>query len=115
MFLFHFFDLTETPETGGGKGEGSVYGGQQTGVIESKPAVKIQSASVDPGIGTTPRSVVQVPTVTDDQPTVSGGVSVDVSILPTTSHVPNDEEVNDSLTSSSSGFVLLGEGRRIGV
>ena len=50
-------------------------------MIGSKQAVKIQSASTAPGIGTTPPSVGQVP-MTDDVPTGSATVSVDVSILP---------------------------------
>ncbi len=49
-------------------------------MIETKETVKIQSVSVDPGIATAPRSVVQVP-MTDDEPTGSGGVSEDVSML----------------------------------
>ena len=53
--------------------EGRVYSDQQTGVIEDKPAVKIQSASAAPGIAPTPRSVVQVP-MTDDESAGSGGV-----------------------------------------
>jgi hypothetical protein len=32
------------------EGEGSVYSGQRTGVIDAKPGVKIQSASASPGI-----------------------------------------------------------------
>jgi hypothetical protein len=39
--------------------EGSVYSGQRTGVIDAKPAVKIQSASDSPGIAIAPRAVVQ--------------------------------------------------------
>jgi hypothetical protein len=41
------------------EGEGSVYSGQRTGVIDAKPAVKIQSASASPGIAIAPRAVVQ--------------------------------------------------------
>jgi hypothetical protein len=50
-------------------------------VIGVKPAVKMQSASAVPGIDTEPPSVGQVP-MTDDVPTGSATVSVDVSILP---------------------------------
>jgi hypothetical protein len=77
----HFFETQERKETGR-EGEGSVYSVQQTGVIEVKPAVKIQSVSTTPKFSTTPRSVVQ-------DPTDSGGVTVDVSML------PGDEEVNE--------------------
>ncbi len=38
-----------------------MYSDQQTGVIEVKPAVKIQSTSTSPGFPTAPRSVVQDP------------------------------------------------------
>ena len=65
-----------------------MYSGQQTCVIETKPAVKMQSASASPGIAMTPRSVLQVP-MPDDGSTDSGGVAVTVSMLPT------DEEVNE--------------------
>ena len=65
-----------------------MYSGQQTGVIEAKPAVKIQSASASPGIAISPRSVVQVP-MSDDGSTGSEGVAAVVSMLPT------DEEVNE--------------------
>ena len=68
----HFFETHERKETGR-EGEGSVYSVQETGVIEAKPEVKIQSASTAPGIATAPRSVVQVPRP-DDGSTVSGGV-----------------------------------------
>ena len=68
-----------------------MYSGQQTDVIEVKPAVKIQSASPTPGIVTAPRSVLQVP-MTDNVPTVSGGVSPDVSIVSAGSHGSADEE-----------------------
>ncbi len=47
-----------------------MYSDQQTDVIETKPAVKIQSSSTTPGITTVPRSVVQVP-VSDDESTDS--------------------------------------------
>ena len=56
--------------------------------------MKIQSASADPGIDTAPRSVLQVP-MTDNVPTVSGGVSEVVSMLPVASDVSGDEEVNE--------------------
>ena len=65
-----------------------MYSGQQTCVIEAKPAVKMQSASVSPGIAMAPRSVLQVP-MPDDGSTGSGGVAVTVSMMPT------DEEVNE--------------------
>ena len=51
-----------------------MYSGQQTCVIEAKPAVKMQSASVSPGIAMAPRSVLQVP-MPDDGSTGSGGVA----------------------------------------
>ena len=50
-------------------------------MIETTPAVKIQSASGAPGIATAPPSVVQVPMV-DVHPTGLGEVSVSVSMLP---------------------------------
>jgi hypothetical protein len=53
------------------EGEGSVYSGQRTGVIDTKPAVKIQSTSASPGIAIAPRSVVQV-RMPDDGSTGSG-------------------------------------------
>jgi len=80
-----------------------VYSDQQTGVIEVKPAVKIQSVSVAPGIATAPRSVVQVP-IPDDDPTDSGGVSGTVPML------SGDEEVNEG-EDDDSGRTHL---RRIG-
>ena len=63
-------------------------------MIEVTPAVKIQSASVDPGISTVPRSVVQVP-MTDGEPTVLGEVSVSVSMLPAVLVVSDEEEEKD--------------------
>jgi len=62
-------------------------------VIGAKPAVKIQSASAAPGIGTAPPSVGQVP-MTDDVPTGSATVSVDVSMLPVedSGYVDDDDE-----------------------
>ncbi len=60
-------------------------------MIETKPVVKSQSASVDPGIATEPRSVVQVP-MTDNVPTGSGEVSVSPSVLPARVHVSSDED-----------------------
>jgi len=56
--------------------------------IEAKPAVKILSASPSPGIVTVPRSIVQVP-MAGDEPTGSGGVAEDVSML------SGDDEVNE--------------------
>ena len=53
--------------------------------------MKIQSASVGPGIATAPRSVVQVP-MTDAEPTGLGEVSVSVSILPASSVVSDEDE-----------------------
>jgi hypothetical protein len=58
--LFIFLRHTREKRTRG-EGEGRAYSDQQTGVIEVKPTVKIQSASGSPGIPTTPRSVVEVP------------------------------------------------------
>ena len=68
----------ETHERGSVEGEGSLYSVQQTDTIGVKPTVKIQSDSADPGIVTVP--------------TVSGGVSPDVSMLSTASIVSSDEE-----------------------
>ena len=65
-----------------------MYSGQQTVVIETKPAVKIQSASASPGIAIAPRSVVQVP-MPDDGSTGSGGVAAVVSMW------SGDEKVNE--------------------
>ncbi len=65
-----------------------MYSDQQTGVIEAKPAVKIQSASSSPGIATVPHSVVQVP-IPDCGSTGSGQVAEAVSML------FDDEEVNE--------------------
>ena len=48
-----------------------MYSGQRTGVIDAKPAVKIQSASASPGIAIAPRAVVEVP-MPDDGSTGSG-------------------------------------------
>ena len=48
-----------------------MYSDQRTGVIDTKPAVKIQSTSASPGIVMAPRAVVQVP-MPDDGSTVSG-------------------------------------------
>ncbi len=55
--------------------------------------MKIQSASVSPGIGTAPPSVGQVP-MTDDVSTGSGTVSVDVSMLSAedSGYVDDDDE-----------------------
>jgi hypothetical protein len=83
----YFFEAHERKETRR-EGEGSVYSDQQTGVIETKPAVKIQSASASPGIATVPRSVVQVP-IPDCGSTGSGRVAETVSML------SGDEEVNE--------------------
>jgi hypothetical protein len=77
----------------GRQGEGRVYSGQETDVIESKPVVKIQSASTTPGITTSPRSVVQVPMTTD-----SGGVAPVVPMLPGDGQLDegeDDESEND--------------------
>jgi hypothetical protein len=63
-------------------------------VIETTPTVKSQSTCADPGISTTPRSVVQVP-MTDGEPTGLGEVSVSVSMLPTAQAVSDEEEEND--------------------
>ena len=79
MVSLHFFEVHERGNVEGKERE--VYSGQQTGVIGVKPTVKMQSASVAPGIATAPPSVGQVP-MTDDVPTGSVIVSVDVSILP---------------------------------
>jgi hypothetical protein len=53
----------------------------------------MQSASAAPGIGTAPPSVGQVP-MTDDVPTGSATVSVDVSMLPAedSGYVDDDDE-----------------------
>jgi hypothetical protein len=79
-FLFIFLRHTREETWKGRRGK-CIPEGQQTGVIGVKPTVKMQSASVAPGIATAPPSVGQVP-MTDDVPTGSATVSVDVSILP---------------------------------
>jgi hypothetical protein len=79
-----------------------VYSGQQTAVIGTKPAVKIQSASAAPGIATAPPSVGQVP-MADDVPTDSATVSVDVSMLAAGSFVCSDEDDKDE--DEDSGYV----------
>jgi len=71
-----------------------VYSGQQTDVIESKPAVKIQSASAAPGIAPAPRSVVQVP-MTDDESAGSGGVPGPVPMLSGDEEGEDDESGHD--------------------
>ena len=48
------------------EGEESVDSGQRTGVIDANPAVKMQSASVSPGIAIAPRAVVEVPMTESD-------------------------------------------------
>jgi hypothetical protein len=58
-------------------------------VIDAKPAVKIQSASISPGIVIAPRAVVEVP-MTDDGSTGSGAAED----TETASMVSGDEEVN---------------------
>jgi len=75
-----------------------VYWGQQTGAIEDKLAVKIQSASAAPGIATAPRSVLQVPmagNVPREELTGSGGVCASVSMVSAGSHVERAEEDNE--------------------
>ena len=76
-FVMVSFDLFHERER---RREGSVYSDQRTGVIDAKPAVKIQSASSSPGIAIAPRSVVQVP-MSDDGSTDSGGVVATLSML----------------------------------
>ena len=49
-----FYLFRHTREKGD-EGEGSVYSGQRTGVIDAKPVVKIQSSSTSPGIVMAPR------------------------------------------------------------
>jgi hypothetical protein len=66
-----------------------VYSDQRTGVIDTKPAVKIQSASASPGIVIAPRAVVEVP-MSDDGSTGSGA-AVDIADALMGS---GDEEVN---------------------
>ncbi len=66
-----------------------MYSGQRTGVIDTKPALKIQSASASPGISIVPRPVVEVP-IPDDGSTDSG-TTVDTE---SSSMVSGDEEVN---------------------
>jgi hypothetical protein len=95
-----FLDTRERKR--GREGEGSVYSGQQTGVIGSKPSVKIQSASGAPEIVTGPPSVGQVP-MSDDVSTDSATISVDVSMLPVGSRGSIDEEDKDE--SEESGHV----------
>jgi hypothetical protein len=73
------------------EGEGSVYSGQRTGAIDSKPAVKIQSASPSPGISIVPRVVVEVP-IPDDGSTDSGAAVDIVDVLMDS----GDEEVNQT-------------------
>ena len=66
-----------------------MYSGQRTGVIDAKPAVKIQSASASPGIAIAPRAVVEVP-MPDDGSTGSGAeVETEAASM-----VSGDEEVN---------------------
>jgi hypothetical protein len=66
-----------------------VYSGQRTGVIDAKPAVKIQSASASPGIAIPPRAVGEVP-MPDDGSTGSGAaVDTEAPLM-----VSGDEEVN---------------------
>jgi hypothetical protein len=64
-----------------------VYSAQRTGVIDAKPAVRIQSASASPGIAIAPRAVVEVP-IPDDGSTGSGA-AVDTE---TASMVFGDED-----------------------
>ena len=90
--LFIFLSHT-THWRRGRQAEGSVYGDQQTGAIESKPTVKIQSSSVDPGIATV-TSVLQVP-MSDNVHTDSGGVRASVSMVSAGSHVSADEEYKE--------------------
>jgi hypothetical protein len=61
-----------------------------------------ESASVDPGIVTTPRSVVQVP-MTGNVPKVSGRRGASVSVLPGGSRGSSDEE--DKEEDEESGHV----------
>ena len=68
QFVMVSFDLFHTREKG--DGEGSVYSDQRTTVIDTKPVVKIQSASASPGIAIAPRTVVEVP-MSDDGSTGS--------------------------------------------
>ena len=86
QFVMVSFDLFHPREKGD---EGSVYSDQRTGVIDAKPAVKIQSASASPGIAIAPRAVVEVP-MSDDGSTGSGA-AVDTEAA---SMVSGDEEVN---------------------
>ena len=83
------FDFFRHTREKGDEGEGSVYSGQRTVVIDAKPVVKIQSASASPGITIAPRAVVQVP-MPDDGSTGSGA-AVDTEAA---SMVSGDEEVN---------------------
>ena len=78
MVSFHLFETHERERRREGKEREVCIQEQQTGVIETKPAVKIQSASASPGIAIEPRSVVQGP-MPDDGSTVSGGVAAAVS------------------------------------
>ncbi len=58
-------------------------------MIDSKPAVKIQSASTSPGIAIVPRTVVEVP-MSDDGSTGSGvAVYTELEI-----HTEHDQHAN---------------------
>ena len=74
-----------------------MYSGQRTGVIDAKPAVKIQSASASPGSAIAPRAVVEVP-MPDDGSTGSGA-AVDIADALMGS---GDEEVNQAEENESS-------------
>lgn len=74
-----------------------MYSDQRTGVIDAKPAVKIQSASASPGSAIAPRAVVEVP-MPDDGSTGSGA-AVDIADALMGS---GDEEVNQAEENESS-------------
>ncbi len=56
-----------------------MYSGQRTGVIDAKPAVKIQSASASPGIAIAPRAVVEVLMPEIDDGSTGSGATGDIA------------------------------------
>ena len=64
--------------------------GQRTGVIDAKPAVKMQSPSASPGIAIAPRAVVEVPIPESDDGSTGSGAAVHIADA---LMVTGDEEV----------------------